>query len=642
MKLEIRKIHLQNFKGCKDKTVEFDGNSKIVGENGSGKSTIASAISWVMADADYNLIKNPNVIPMGMPECEIKVEIEFSIDEKPLEVSKTQKNKAKEVDGKITSSSTNTYAINSVNKSRRDFEADLVSRGIDIENFLIYTNPNSFLADTSKSGREKIRKILFEMASNVTDEEIAKEIGADDVVRYMSDKGYNLDEIKSSAKSTISKIVAENGKSNELINSKIDGMLSSKSTADAKVLAEQKSNYESEIERIETKLAELSCSKTDISKKLSELKIERDKVAADANADLYAQKVEIDKKYREIERSIDEYKFQLSQAEREKSHIESELAELNENIKKQRTLYKIEQDARLDEGDLVCPSCKRVFEKDKLAEKKAEFEKHKTEKLKTIKASGESIKASIAENEGKISEVNSKIDNYKKLVSEAEKQFESVKKEISKIPASVDLSKDKKYKKLSEQIEKLESELATDDDALIEELTSQKNVNKQMLNQVVGELGTLEQNKVIDNNVAALRAKRQNDEIIKANAEKILDEVDRVEMAKNSKLAESINAHFDLVEWHLWDRQKNGTLIEVTEPYIDGKPMTSCANGSLMTLAKLSICEALQKVRNQRMPIWCDDASLFSKNTTDRIKLDTQFIQLIVADGVKEIRVERG
>ena len=70
--------------------------------------------------------------------------------------------------------------------------------------------------------------------------------------------------------------------------------------------------------------------------------------------------------------------------------------------------------------------------------------------------------------------------------------------------------------------------------------------------------------------------------------------------------------------------------------------MTSCANGSLITLAKISICESLQKVRNQRMPIWCDDASLFSKNTLERIKLDTQFIQLIVKDDVKEVQIERG
>lgn len=642
MRLEIKKIHLQNFKGCKDKTIEFNGNSRIVGENGSGKSTIASAVSWVMADADYSLVKNPNVIPMGMPECDINVEIEFSIDGKPLEVSKTQKNKAKEVDGKITSSSTNTYAINSVNKSRRDFEADLESRGMDIDNFLIYTNPNSFLADTSKSGREKIRKILFEMASEVTDEEIAKEIGADEVVKYMTEKGYSLDEIKASAKSTISKIIAENGKSNELINSKIDGMLSSKSTIDAKVLNEQKSNYESEIERIEKKLADLSGDKADISKKLSELKIQRDKVVSDANTELYNKKVEIDKKYREIERTLDEYKYQLNQAERQKRNIEENLADLNEDLKKQRTLYKTEQGAMLDDSDRYCPTCHREFEESKLKKIKAEFEKNKAERLKTIKSSGESIKKSIQEREDEIKTIEAKIKELEQLVEDKQMSLDSSKMIIDALPVTIDLSMNKEYTKLSEKIAKLEAELSTDDDALIEELTSQKNVNKQMLNQVVGELGTLEQNKVIDENVAALRSKRKNDEVIKAQAEKTLDEVDRVEMAKNSKLAESINAHFDLVEWHLWDRQKNGTLIEVTEPYIDGKPMTSCANGSLMTLAKLSICEALQKVRNQRMPIWCDDASLFSKNTTDRIKLDTQFIQLIVADGVKEINVERG
>ena len=204
------------------------------------------------------------------------------------------------------------------------------------------------------------------------------------------------------------------------------------------------------------------------------------------------------------------------------------------------------------------------------------------------------------------------------------------------------MSNNEEYVEITNKIDALNKELVKPDDERQEELKSQKNMNSQMLDKVIGEIALVKKNEEIEKSVAELRERRKVDEIAKANAEKTLSQVEDVEMAKNEKLSESINEKFELVDWHLWDRQKNGSLIEVTEPYIDGKPMSSCANGSLISLAKLSICEALQKVREQRIPIWCDDASLMSSNTKERIKLDTQYIQLIVADGVKEIEIERG
>ena len=61
-------------------------------------------------------------------------------------------------------------------------------------------------------------------------------------------------------------------------------------------------------------------------------------------------------------------------------------------------------------------------------------------------------------------------------------------------------------------------------------------------------------------------------------------------------------------------------------------------NGSLVTLAKLSICSDLGKFFGHEYPIWCDDYSLFSKNTQKRLKLDAQLIGLVVTED-KEIKV---
>ena len=104
-------------------------------------------------------------------------------------------------------------------------------------------------------------------------------------------------------------------------------------------------------------------------------------------------------------------------------------------------------------------------------------------------------------------------------------------------------------------------------------------------------------------------------------------------------LTNEINKKFSMIDWHLYEYQKNGDIKPVCEPYIDNKPMTSAANGSLVTLAKISICADLQKHFEQTMPIWVEDYSLFSSNTESRLNVDSQVIGLVVTED-KELRVE--
>ena len=68
--------------------------------------------------------------------------------------------------------------------------------------------------------------------------------------------------------------------------------------------------------------------------------------------------------------------------------------------------------------------------------------------------------------------------------------------------------------------------------------------------------------------------------------------------------------------------------------------MSSCANGSLRTLAKVSICSDIQKSQGVAYPIFIEDYSLFSNNTLNRIDIgESQLIGLVVSED-KEITLE--
>lgn len=637
MELKILRISMSNFKGVKNKEIVLDGKSaRLCAQNGRFKTTTADAFYFLFCDCNTALVKNPPITPLGQEECESRVEIEISIDGKICNVAKVQKFKQKtEDDGRTTSSITNTYEINSVSKSQKDFYRELEERGIDTEHFLILSNPNALLSDTSKAGREKIREILFSMTGDISDTDIAKDVNADDVVELLDN--YTLTEIEQMNKATIKKITDSMGKDNSIINARIEEVKKQKSTQDAAVLQEQKKSYEAEISRIEKELADMGNSNkeakfVELTNKLNIIKVEMD-------CELVNQKSDLDRQYRDKLAEAQGYERNVNEIQANLDNAIAEQNRLNEDIKKQRTLYKMEQSAVLDESDLSCPVCHIPYTKDKLAKIKAEFDKNKAKRVKMVKATGDELKAKIEANKSLIEELKHQLIEMTAKLDECKTEVDSLLVQLNSLPKIPDYMSNKEYKKIYNEIEKITKDLAKSDKSKKSELESQRNVNKQMLNQVVSELAFLDKNKELDARIEELREERKTNEVNKAKAEKIIDQVENVKRHKNEKLTDEINKHFDIIDWKLFEYQRNGDIKEVCIPLIDGKPIDSCCNGSLITLAKVSICNTLQNHFGQFVPIWIDDYSLFSENTYSRLEYNTQIIGLMVTEN-KELVVE--
>lgn len=628
---------MQSFKGIKQQTYNFDSKSaNVYGCNGSGKSTLMSAFMWVFTDTDSLMTKNPNVIPIGESECTPTVEIELELDGKPILVAKKQKYKSKEIDGKTTASSTNTYSINGVEKSYKAFIEDLIERGIDMDRFILFSNPNAFMADTSKTGRDKMRKILFEMASAVSDADLADELGLDEL-KALLEQGYKLEETKAINKSTIKKITDNNGKENEIINARIQGILESKVAADVKELESKKQRLMIQIEELERNISNSADFKSGIQRDIAKLELQRDDILRQANAGNEKAIAEKDRQVVELDTQRASVLSKKSVLNVELNSLLMEKERVKESLENYRGLYKKVQDEVLDEKDLKCPTCGRDYESDRIEEMKAQFEESKNERLNAYKTKGEELNKALAEKETETKNKELQLADLDKEYEELSRQIESVKAEISMMPTKADSSV---TTDIDAQIKQLEDKLALADDSEKDRLKAEIKEKETELNDINNKLAVVSRNSELDAQAEKLRAQRKQDEINKAKAEKVIAEIEQVEKAKNEKLSASINSHFNIVSFKLFDFLKNGNYAETIELMIDGKPISSCANGSLIQLAKLDCLSGLQNFFNQHLPVFLEDAALITSNTSDRIKLDSQLIQLIATDNATELEIK--
>ena len=93
MRMILKSLHIENFKGVKDKTYEFGKTTRVSGMNRRGKTTIGSAWYWLMSDKNYELASNPNIRPDNVEDCIPTVTATVDVDGKEITLSKIQKRK---------------------------------------------------------------------------------------------------------------------------------------------------------------------------------------------------------------------------------------------------------------------------------------------------------------------------------------------------------------------------------------------------------------------------------------------------------------------------------------------------------------------------------------------------------------------
>ena len=627
--MKLKSISVESYKGIRSASYTLNEFlNEVLGKNGTGKTTLGTAWFWLWTDKDYDLQSNPDVRPTFMEECEPSVTAVCDVNGKTVKFRKYQSDmrtkKQKEMDAPVRIS--NKYEINDVPKTQKDFFRDVEAMGIDVENFLLLSHTD-ILMSLKVADR---RKVIFALAGDVTDEDVAKTIPECSRVAAMLAE-YKAEEIIAMQKATVKRCKEQV----ESIPDQIIGMEKSKVDIDPD-LDKKIASVKEEIEEL-TALVDDLAKKADVNNfnaRARELDVRKNEIYNEANA----ERLENQRKAHE---ALDDANNALLEARRELNKIEASGSNLNQMYINASALIK-RLTAELDELKKdkanireTCPTCGQKIPAEQIENAKANWQKGHDARVKELEDRLRAVKTQFDgyKTEGKALAKQKK--DAEKKVSEAESNVTACKAHVESfaVPVTPD------FADIDAQIADLENQKAACSQYILKKYEAEDKLRqkKAELNNLIRQQAAVGYNANIDDRINEAKSALKGYAQSKADAEAILYQMQLISQKKNEMLSEQVNSHFSRVKFRLFAVQKNGEIKDDCTPLVlcsDGefRDMTYSANTAAIVAAKLDICVGLQKFYGQELPIWLDGAECFDEENRKMLMLDRQLILLCVSE----------
>jgi DNA repair exonuclease SbcCD ATPase subunit len=634
-KAVLKKVVLENFMCYAHAEFDFYSITKIIAKNGVGKSTIATAYLWCLFNCDYELKDNPvvrrEVNGVSVDDMDVSVELTLDVDGKEITMKKVQVRTYNK--DKTGYKDDNSYYINDVRKNLKDFNAYL---DIDMSVFKMCSNINAFLNQKPA----EMREYLFSLVENVTDLDIARskaELG--ELVPLL--EKYTTEELSAMNKATKAKITKD--------LPILDGQIKEKER-DIQIKSDiDTSDLELLRNSLKEQIADCVAKQTDNDKLLAEY----DNASADI-LDLKFKQGDLSRKAneenikarREIEDKISDKKFLVRQTEKTIADVEKNIEyqqnvtdSINKNLQDIRDKWKAENERKFDETSLICSYCGQEYPEDKKDQLRADFDSHKAEELKLITYNGNLFKDKLDKNKKILKDLQKELPQHRESLEMLNTAIADLEKQLSELPQEIDVTVTEEYKALEQKIAEKEQAMhkANDISSVKVELKAQENDLRQQLSECERKIAESNTEKD-EQRLEELRAEQRTQEQNKANAEKILDLLDELDKAKNETLSDSINSHFSLVKWKLFELNKSGGYKSVCIPTVNGKSiLTTMSNKGNRILGRVDICNSIQKISGMSVPIILDDSESLDSTNQKKVAemVDSQLIMLIVNDSEK-------
>lgn len=639
--IRLKKMILENFMMYAQAEFNFSELTRIMGKNGKGKSSIVNAYTWLFFNCDYELNDNPvvrrTVDGKSVDDMDTAVTAVLDIDGKEVTAKKVQKRTYGEAvkDGIVveTVSDSNSYYINSVPKTLKAFNEYF---DVNMKLFKMCSNINAFINQKPT----EMREFLFQFVSKISDIDFASSNSELHELVPLLEK-YKADEIMAMNQ----KVKSDYNTDSKILDGQIkekERDIQIKSEIDTAELVLQKNALQEQLEQNlykqtgnENLLAEYDKATQDILElhhKLSEMQ-------NTANSELEAQRAELRATMMNKSVAINNLKSSIRISENEVSNSNKKITELTEEKERLGNAWKTVKAEKFDSNTTICQTCHRELPEEEVKNLMETFEKTKADRISKIETDGFAARKDIEEEQKLLKDKEQVLSDLNENLNVANKEYSEMTSKLESIPQYVDIHDREDYKAVQAEIVRKEE--------LLKQSTSLSDIKKSLKleeSEIRAQLAEVEK-KIASTNTESdetrleeLRNQKTDLEQAKTDAEKILALLDQLDRAKNEALTDSVNSHFSLVKWQLFDTAKNGNYKSVCIPTVEGKSiLTTMSNKGNRILGRVDICNSIQKMCEISTPVFLDDSESLDDDNQAKVAemVDSQLIMLIVNENEK-------
>ena len=674
MKVEVKKIYLENYKKFPSKSVDLFPRTEISGRNREGKSTLKDAYLDVLTGKMENGTEPTSIRRkengLEVPKVDVVRELTLAIDGKEKVIRKITKQKWRKPRGQseeVFDGNETSYEIDGFPAKSKDY-TEFIQSIAEPSTLLMCSNPKPFLNTLQKSTAES-RKVLekmsgFDIAQFMEEnpqyahvEEITKGHSVEDTLKKLR-KELNAQKKKVDAKNT--EIAYE---TNRTVEAEDTSSLESKKqelNADLSKLEEQEQILEDSAKGYDSlsyEIRGLKSSRDGLVSKANEWLRARQKFISDTVSELKLKKSEKESSIRIIGMELGNHIREAQQAKADLDRARQDYPRIKEMELDDSELKAIEAET-FNDSDTICSTCGQELPEEQISELRASFEEkkkarieaqlkikesfesEKQEKLKYVCDLGNTSAAKLKKTNEEINKLQSEISEAQDEVAELTKQIEEEQSKFTELPESVDMTNDEEYLAVTARIAELEEKLKSFDDVpgKKQELRMQiSNVMKQISNVdadiKIAQAAVTEKEK----RVAELNEELKSLGQVQADIEKNIDTVLNFSIQKNKALAEKINPYFKHFQFSFLDHTIDGNPVETCKMICNGVNYFDGLNYSDKILCDIDLLRGLQALNDLNLPIFVDNSE--SVNATRLPRVEQQMIVLRVTDD--DLRVKR-